>query len=80
MSAANVIVACVFALLAIVAWASAWKTMEWLGDAEDLIDQVRTTAALVETEPAQSPSVYNTVALFAELVDDYERRTPRRST
>lgn len=25
-------------LLTIIAWASAWQTMRWLGDAEDLIE------------------------------------------
>jgi hypothetical protein len=28
----------VVGLLAIVAWAAAWRTMNWLGDAEDIIE------------------------------------------
>lgn len=70
MSAANateisVVVACVFALLAIVAWASAWKTMEWLGDAEDIIE------AVCDANDAES-----VVPIEAY---HYMRRTPPRS-
>lgn len=36
------LVAClVLAVLAITAWAASWKTMEWLDDAEDLIERAQ---------------------------------------
>lgn len=53
----------VLAFAAIVAWASAWKTLDWLADAEDLIERTR---------DGGSSSTY------MEL-EGYQRRTPRRS-
>jgi hypothetical protein len=37
---ALIVVGFVLLLLAMVAWGSAWKTMEWLGELEDLVDDV----------------------------------------
>lgn len=56
--------AAVALVLALVAWASAWKTMEWLGDAEDLIERV---------QRADDRNIFSPV-------HDYKRRTPRRPT
>lgn len=34
----------VLTLLAVVAWGSAWLTMHWLADAEDLLERIRNGA------------------------------------
>jgi hypothetical protein len=63
------IIAGVLALLAIVAWAAAWQTMHWLGDAEDLIEDLVTWGAFRYTDADGTERV---------RAVNYKRRTPRR--
>lgn len=67
MTLALATIAIVLGVLAIAAWASAWKTLEWLADAEDLIDVLRSD----EGRPAWP------TRLLLEL-EGYRRRSPRR--
>lgn len=58
-----------------VAWASAWsrarKTMHWLADAEDLIEDARERAAALTYE--------HDVIELQHVLDAWQRRTPRRA-
>jgi hypothetical protein len=66
-----IIVAAAFGVLAVIAWAAAWQTLHWLGDAEDLLELLAWHAPNLES--------IGLITLALEL-RGFRRRTPRRST
>ena len=62
MTPTTIAIVAVLTALALIAWACAWQTLNWLGDAEDLIERM---AGVGDSKG------------YREL-ERYKRRTPRR--
>jgi hypothetical protein len=69
-------IAILLAVLALVAWAACWRTLEWLADAEDLLEQLQPLTRL--SGDVGLPSTSQPARALLEL-KGWRRRSPRRT-
>jgi hypothetical protein len=67
-SAVELALGIMLALLAVIAWAAAYRTLLWLGEAEDVIEQTRQWLGNVDAPDS-----------LIQGLAAYQRRTPRRT-